>query len=219
MGRRAKMKRMSTEDCASMLSSRALPENFDMTPALRETYGQESVNVRARTLSQGSVEPSGWEQRRASLKRSSFHQDQNSGPMPMVLQGTPHYSSLATNSPAVQRRSSLASSASYHIGARNDSVWSDSVTNVSQPSTDSYNQYTLLQDGSTFSNYGSGLIESNATLPYAGAGASYVHETASAASEGRPCGFAMPGNGLSGQMNAYDYQELMHGSKFMHPGE
>ena len=191
-GRRAKMKRMSTEDCASMLSSRALPDNFDMTPALRETYEQESVNVRARTLSQGSAGPSRWEQRRVDSQRSSIHQEQNSSSMPTALHGTPNYSSLVTNSPVNQRRYSFASSgSSYQIGAHNGSEWSDSMINIPQPSTNPYSQYAMLHDGNTVSNYGPGLVEGSATSSYAGAGAPYVHQMASSASSGKPCVFCL----------------------------
>lgn len=211
MRRRAKMKRMSTEDCASMLSSRALPDNFDMTPALRETYEQESVNVRARTLSQSSAGPSTWEQRRVGSKRSSMHQEQNSSSMPIAL---PNYRSIAQHSPVIQRRSSLASPAApYQIGPRNGSGWSDSVINFSQPSTNPYSQYAILQDGSTVSSYGPGLVENSATSSYAGTGASFVRQSTSTASSGRSCGFATPYDGLSGQINPYEYQELMDSSK------
>lgn len=208
------MKRMSTEDCASMLSSRALPDNFDMTPALRETYEQESVNVRARTLSQSSAGPSTWEQQRAGSKRSSIHQEQNSSSTPVALHGAPNYSSIAQTSPVIQRRSSLASpEAPYQIGARNGSGWSDSVISFSQPSTNSYRQYVMLQDGSTFSSYGPGLVENSAMSSHAGTGASFVRQSTSTASSGRLCGFATSHDGLSGQMNPYEHKELMDSSK------
>ncbi|KAM0721210.1 hypothetical protein Q7P37_003497 [Cladosporium fusiforme] len=43
--RRAKLKRLSTDDRASMMRSRALPDNFDMTQALHSPFGAPTPNM------------------------------------------------------------------------------------------------------------------------------------------------------------------------------
>lgn len=45
MHRRAKLKRLSTDDRHRMMSSRALPDNFDMTQALHSPFGAPTPNM------------------------------------------------------------------------------------------------------------------------------------------------------------------------------
>ena len=209
------MKRLSIEDRESMLSSRALPEDFDMTPALRPAYEQESGSAQARVSSQSSAGPSNWEQRRASLKRSLIHREQTASPAPIALQGTPNYRPFTrTSSVGRNRYGSASSGASHDISLSKATERINSEINVSQSSLHAHNQYAMLQDGSVISGYGSGLVDSTGTSMYAGTGTPGMHEAAADLSKGKSYIITAPDDRIPIQARAYEYQDAIQRSKF-----
>lgn len=211
------MKRLSTEDRESMLSSRALPEDFDMTPALHSTYEQDGGNAPVRRPSQSSAGPSNWEQRRASLRRSLAHRAQSASPSPMALQGMPSYRPLPEASPMVQAKYSFASPrVSRDAGSSHETARTDSVINMSPSLTSAYGQQTMLQDGSIVSGYSPGQVGSVGTSMYASAGVARMHHAATDASRRRSYDPSVQSEVGSMQAHAYGYEDALQRSKLIH---